>query len=411
MKNIKKIFILSNLGFSVLTYAAGYQIPNHSINANALATAYVANAKGADSAYYNPANMVHNDSNNALEISLNYVTLDTIAYDSLDHAIHIASQKNATAIPSLHYVCAALNRSGIRFGLSMISPAGLTRQWLQMPAVASAKEYALQTIEINPSMALALNDKLSLGFGLRYVQAKGVVQVDGSSLPLNPPNSVPYAMKMKGDAHSFGYNLALSYTMRDNLNLSATYRSKVILDLQGDANATVAGVPIASKAATRIPIPANLIIALAYRFDNDVTLEMTYDKTLWSVVKQTNFEFDDATLESVLGKSTPKDWKDTHAYRLGITKKYKNTTLMSGLAYSTNAADDQYVSFSSPESDTYTVSFGFKYRINESMDIGSSVLVARSIKRTVIQEELLGVDGTLGQRDIYVLNFGLGFTF
>ena len=46
-----------------LLLAGGYKVPEQSLSGIALSSANVANAHGADSAYYNPANMVFNNEN------------------------------------------------------------------------------------------------------------------------------------------------------------------------------------------------------------------------------------------------------------------------------------------------------------------------------------------------------------
>ncbi len=45
--------------------AGGYKIPDNSINSTAPPAAYVANAHGADAAYFNPAAMVFNKEGSA----------------------------------------------------------------------------------------------------------------------------------------------------------------------------------------------------------------------------------------------------------------------------------------------------------------------------------------------------------
>ena len=56
MSKIIKGLALSAIASSVVV-AGGYKIPEQSLNATALAAAYVAHTTGADTAYYNPANM------------------------------------------------------------------------------------------------------------------------------------------------------------------------------------------------------------------------------------------------------------------------------------------------------------------------------------------------------------------
>ena len=400
---MKKTLSLSLL-LSSLLYGAGYQIPNNSINAQALATANVANANGADAAYYNPANMVYNDKRDSIELSAAYVILEPISYDSSNNVFHIESEKTTSVIPSMHYVSHSLNDKGVRVGFSLVAPAGLTREWKEMPASATAKKYALEVIEFNPSVAIPITSKLSIGLGFRYVMASGEIELDSGAT---------YALEMEGDAQAAGYNLAISYNATESLNISATYRSKIILDLEGNADAVFLGTPISSKASIVAPIPANFIFAVAYAFPTSTTLEVTYDKTYWSAVTDTNFEFDNPMLEATIGKTTPKEWNDSVAYRVGLTQKFDALTLMAGFAYSQNASEDeQYVTFSSPETNFRTYSLGARYALSDSLELGVTGLLARGEEREVSQPtNPSGVNGTLGERDIYVFSFGAEYKF
>ena len=401
---MKKTLSLSILLSSIL-FGAGYQIPNHSINAQALATANVANAHGSDATYYNPANMVYNDKYHSIEITTSYVILEPVVYNSSDDNYDIESEKITTVIPSFHYVSQSLNDKGIRVGFSLLSPAGLTRKWKDMPASATSKKYMLKVLELNPTLAIPITPKLSIGLGFRYVMAKGEVDLDSGAL---------YSLSMKGDGEAAGYNLALSYNPTKVLNISATYRSKISLRLDGDSDANFMGVPISSKGSIDAPIPANFIFAIAYKFSTKTTLEVTYDKTYWSTITETNFEFDNPTLEATLGKSTLKEWNDSVAYRVGLTQEVNSFTLMTGFAYSETASkDESYVTFSSPDTDFLTYSIGARYKLNESLEIGATALLARGEEREVSQVVSTGAElnGILRERDIYVFSFGMEYQF
>jgi len=52
---MKKLLLASAVAATSLM-AAGYKIPEQSLNSTALAGAYVSNTSAADAAYYNPAN-------------------------------------------------------------------------------------------------------------------------------------------------------------------------------------------------------------------------------------------------------------------------------------------------------------------------------------------------------------------
>lgn len=398
----KHIYILSFLTSTL--FAAGYQIPSNSINSYALATAYVANANGADSAYFNPANMVYNKDINEIEASLSYISLPSMKYSPTGGNGSIKTKDHDTVIPSLHYVSPRLTDNGLRLGFSISVPYGLTREWSDQPAKATAKKFSLKTIEFNPSIALPITKDLSIAFGIRYMKGEGEVELD--ALPT-------YSVNMSGDDDAFAYNIALSYKATDKLQLALTYRSAITLSTKGNAVVASPWFTGTIGAALDVEIPDNLIIGAAYDFSKQTTVEVNYDKTFWSKVTQTDFNYANAILEaSPLGTSSPKLWDDTVAYRIGITHKLDNLlTLMGGIAYSTNAASEAYVSYSSPEADSMTYSFGGRYSLNNNLDIGLSFLYADYKDRTSAQTPTTGVRGALSEKTAFAITTGIAYKF
>ncbi len=80
MKNYAKVAAL--LGLSAVTLsAAGYKIPQQSLNSMGLGAAYVAGANSADANYYNPANMVWMDEGSEMETALTMIHVPQISYE------------------------------------------------------------------------------------------------------------------------------------------------------------------------------------------------------------------------------------------------------------------------------------------------------------------------------------------
>lgn len=404
-----KRYLTLSLILSSALFGAGYQVPNNSVNSAALATAYVANANGADAAYYNPANMVYNGDNHEIEGSLTYVSLSSINYKSTSGTYDINSKKHTTLIPSLNYASNKLTDSGIRVGFSIASPYGSTREWSDFPATA-AKKFSLKTVELNPSIAIPITNQLSVGLGVRYVIASGDVQVN-----LNPATNT--TVEMDGEDKGFAYNLAITYQASEKLNLAATYRSDIMLNIEGNANVVLAGTSLPTMGASlKVAIPDNLILAAAYKLSEQTTVEATFDMTMWSRVTEQDFNYSNATVEATaLGTRKEIKWHDSYAYRLGITHQLDDTlTIMGGIAYSTNPADEADVSFSSPESDSMTYALGGRYTVNKSLELGLAVLYADYKTRTANQvANAFGTqaDGTFSNRDALTVTIGAGYKF
>ncbi len=408
---MKKVGVLSLAATTVLM-AGGYSIPEQSVNAVGLSGAYVAHANGADATYYNPANMVFNEDGGFLEIDLTYIHLTAINATGTYGGFlpyDIESEKENFIIPTMHYVSPAVN--DFRFGLSLVAPGGLAKRWNEAPGSWSAKEFSLTTYEINPTVAYKVNDQFSIGVGLRGVYSSGKIIIDATTVP--NPAANPY-YDLKADGFDFGYNFALNYRPISELSLAATYRSKVELNLDGDATLTYpTGVPVVGGATfddsgkTSIPLPAVSRLAAAYTFNEATTVEFVYERNYWSEYKKLDIEFGTHTLLNI---NQDKNWEDAQAYRLGVSHVYNSDwTVMAGMVYDESPIPDESLSFELPGSDGMVYSVGTRYMLSEEVEVGASFFYLDKKSRTVNQAG--GIDGTFTDAAAYFLTLGVEYRF
>ncbi|WP_458700692.1 OmpP1/FadL family transporter [Sulfurospirillum sp. 1307] len=425
MNTYTKALVLLGVGALSLN-ASGYRIPEQSSNSVALGAAYVANANGADASYYNPANMVWNDNASEMELAFTYINLPKVKYtDNRTSTYNGDSKQENFYVPTFHYVSPEVNNW--RFGLSFVAPGGLSKRWDEAFSKTFSEEFTLKILELNPTAAYKVNDKFSIGFGLRGVYTDGIVKSDGAApadLNLDGTNESYVNVKrdMTGDSIDFGYNLALSYKPIENLTLSTTYRSKVDLTVTGDAklsNIVLSGLaPYGTVlgtynggASVTIPLPATLAIAAAYTF-NKTTVELVLDRTYWSDYKNLDFNYDSdlttgalATFDNV----KPKNWKDVNAYRIGITHQYNDKLkLMAGFSIDKTPAPDATLGFELPDSDAYLYSAGLEYKVNDKMKLGFSYLFSDKDTRSVNNGTL---DGTFTDSAAHLVTASLKYRF
>lgn len=419
---MKKIALMSLVASSIVL-AGGYKIPETSLNAVALGAANIAHNKSADAAYYNPANMVFMADENHMEADLMYIKLDATNYQgnvSLNGtalgAHDIDAQAEQFLVPALHYVSGKIN-GGARFGLSVVSPGGLSKRWENSVASYTAEEFTLQTVELNPTVALPIGDKIGVAVGLRVVHSKGVVK------STSPQSS----RDMTGDSIDFGYNIAVAYKPTSELELGATYRSKVDLSVEGDAKLSYrdvagnftafTGLPAGtlytsnSTANVSVPLPATLSLAAAYTFPTKTTVEVVYERNYWSAYNELNFNYGSGAnfvTNYVFGTPINKDWKDTNAWRLGLTQDFDSLTLMAGVVYDQTPVPDETLSFELPDSDSVAVSLGGRYVINEKIDVGLAALYSMRESRSVTNDSL---DGEFSNSNVLIVSAGVGYKF
>ncbi len=413
MKNIILFLI-----FGSSLFAGGYKIPETSLNSVALSAANVAHSSSADAAYYNPANMVFMKNESVVEANLIYIGLSDVNYKGsytnsfgTTTGYDIDSKKENFFVPSLHYVSRDVN--GARYGLSIVSPAGLSKRWNEAPAIYSAEEFSLKTVEINPSVALPIGDKVAVAVGIRAIYSDGVVK----------SISAVASRDMDGDSVDFGYNLALSYKPTSELDLALTYRSKIDLSIEGDAtlfyrdmtNAFGGGAGTAysstSSASVSVPVPALLNFAIAYTLPSQTTLEFVYERNFWHSYSELNFNYGsgvNAVTNIVFGTPIAKSWKDTDAFRFGVTQKLEKLTLMGGAVIDKTPVPNATIGFELPDSDSVSVSFGTRYQINESLNIGLAALYSIREDRVVSNSSL---NGEFSNSNVLIISTAIEYKF
>ncbi len=416
MKNYVKVAAL--LGLSAVTLSAsGWRIPEQSLSGTALSAAYVAGANGADASYYNPANMVWNEDISEIEMATTIINLTKINYtDDLGiSAYNGQTESELFFMPTFHYVSPAAGNW--RFGLSMVAPGGLSKRWENTYQKSSAEEFSLQVLELNPTVAYKINDKFSIGFGLRGVYTSGVIKAEGT-FPLAPFAGKKYDNEMKADSIDFGYNLAMSYKPIENLILSSTYRSNVDLTVSGDATTKIDGVDFSGDVETHVPLPAVVTLAAQYTISK-TKVEFVFERTYWSAYDSLQFKFanQNVFIQKVLGAEKAKNWKDVDAYRVGVTHQYnENLTLMAGFAIDKNPAPDEHVSFELPDSDAKLYSVGVEYKLNDSMKIGLAYLYDQKERRSVNTRinpanPATGIDGKFEDASAHLLTASFKYKF
>ena len=412
---MKKLIVIS-LTVAVALEAGAYKIPEQSLDGMALGAAHIAHTTGADSAYYNPANMAFLDPNlHYLEGGITGVYLPKIDFDGMQYLPGIgavsasaSSEHEWAAFPTMHYVHTAMGKW--RWGVSFTAPAGLTRRWDAPAQKLFAQHFELLTAELNPSLSYRISDTLAVAAGIRAIYSDGKVLSDGNAA------GIPVRSEMKGDTLEWGYNLALAWHPTSDWEVGVTYRSRVDLKEKGDANLYLGGVGKHYHASVKIPVPAALNVAVAKTFQDRLTVELVYERTYWSAYKKLDFEYEGnvpPALKPIYDAPHPKDWKDSNTFRLGLTYLWSDRlTLMAGYAYDETPVPSKTLSYELPDSDAHVFSAGFRYKQTEHLEWGMAVLYDHKKKRSLdLGENENGIVGTFSKGGALLTTVGFEYKF
>lgn len=386
MKKSISLLALASILAAGTAYASGYRIPEQSSDSVAKAGAHIASSTGADSSYYNPANMAWADDAWLTEIDLTYIHLTPIDYtDARTPTFNGSSEAENFLLPTLFVVSPDYNN--FRFGFSVTAPYGLAKNWEDPYPAIFANSFELTVIDLNPTVAYKINDYFSLAGGVRMIVSTAKARQAGT----NPDTGIPFSLDLDGDyGVDWGWNLAVAFKPNENSNISATYRSNVDMGLSGDVNASVATTNFVTGGEADLPAPAVFTLAGAYTW-NDLTIELVWDRTFWNEYEDLDLDFDDPTAEAIFGGSQPKNWDDTDAFRISASYAFNEQfTGMLGFAVDSNPVPDETIGFQLPDSDPLLFSIGGRYNFNEQASLGLGILYDYKESREVNNAEAVG---------------------
>lgn len=274
------------------------------------------------------------------------------------------------------------------FGLGVNVPFGLTTDykagWVGRYHTLKS---SIMTININPSVAYKVNDKLSIGAGVSamYIDAEFSQAIDFGTI-LAAAGDVPQRddgkVTLKADDWGYGFNLGMLYEFTPDTRMGASYRSRVKQSLSGDANfevpATAQAIITAlnsptvtiprfmdGSAGADVTLPAMASLSLFHRYSPQLAVMADVSWTDWSTLNELRIQFADPTQPDSV---TTLKWKD--AWRFGAGAIYSlndKLDLRSGVMYDrTPIPDAEHRTPRLPDQDRLWVAVGSGYKINDA---------------------------------------------
>ncbi|MGB5230057.1 MAG: OmpP1/FadL family transporter [Desulfoprunum sp.] len=404
MKKTISALALVTLFTATSALASGYRIPEQSVDSTAKAGANVASASRADAAYYNPANMSWLSDGWQAQADLTYIHLTPISYEDYRSPYFDAESEDENFLLPTGFLVSPFY-GDFRFGLSITAPYGLAKRWNDPYPRATAQEFSITVMDFNPTVSYKINDMVSISGGPRLVYSEARVETDARYV------GTPAVMTVDGDTTEWGYNLAVAVKPSEKLNFSATYRSNVDLDFEGDVDLYLGRTLPTRDGEVSIPAPAVLTLAAAFEPVEALTVELSWDRTFWSEYEELDFDFFPA-VGSPFETPKTKDWDDSSAYRIGLSYQLDETwTLMGGIAYDETPVPKETIGFELPDSDAWLFSVGTQYKVNEKMDVGMALLYDYKEEREVTVTPLGTAYGEFTDASAILVTVGLNYKF
>jgi long-chain fatty acid transport protein len=291
-------------------------------------------------------------------------------------------------------------------GVGVFAPYGLTTDWpVDFQGRYLGYHSMLQAIYIQPTLAVKLNQKISVGAGvdITYLNVELRQRLDLSIQPLPAlagiPSGATFAqlgvktgtdfanIDLKGTTWNAGYHLGILIKTNDRVSFGARFLSGQSVHIMDGAITTTqistpytlpfslpdvapagtpldmllkpqfaAGAPLGNQtASSRLPLPSQFVAGTAFEVLPRVKLMVDYQFTRWS-------KFDKLVIiGQYLTSLVPENYRDTHGVLAGTEVSLGGkSVLRAGLNIHTAAAPDQTVTPSLPEGwrQEYAIGFG-----------------------------------------------------
>lgn len=300
----------------------------------------------------------------------------------------------------------------VALGLAISSPYSFTTNYDSTSWVRyTADKTMLRTFDIQPSIAFAPNEHISLGVALNAEHSKASLSNFLPNLSALQPDG---HQTLKGNGWDFGWTAGAQFRT-DRITIGGSYKSSVKHVLDGDVItagllgplATQNGT-ISTKATFRTPWQATF--GARFKATDKLTLNGQIVRFGWN-------KFDTIRLGAPINAALPENYKNTWSFAGGLDYAVNEKwTLRSGIQYDQTPTRDGNRDARVPDGDRWNFAAGTSYNLTPgfTIDAAANYLTVKnaSIDRTTaayagtaVQTPIL-VNGEL--RKASVLVFALG---
>lgn len=358
-------------------YAGGFSIYEQGARAMGRASAFAACPADPSAIFYNPAGLTLLDGtqiyvgatviipSGSFEGSNYFTGGVTVSHD----------QASQLFFPPNLYISHRVNEK-IVLGLGVHTPFGLGTKWENPESFTGrylAHETAIEGIAISPTVAFAVNDKLSVGVGAEVRLSKLVLKrysspVDLTAFGLTAAEDVAKANLDTDLANAFGFNVGVLFKATDQINIGVAYRSAVTVDYEGTATIeqvltgnAVADAYIAAQPGfgdfnvkSSIAYPSVITAAVAYQFTDQFLVEADVNYFGWSAFEQLEVTGLPTGTETI-----DEDYEDAMEFRVGCEYwKSEDMALRAGFVYDVTPVPPKSISPLLPDASRMGVTAG-----------------------------------------------------
>lgn len=363
----KLIPALVLVAFSSAASASGFQLLEQ--NASGIGNAYAGSAAVAENAstiFYNPAGMTPleglNVTGGVAGIRPSYKFSNGASSQSGTNGGDAGSW---AAVPN-GYASWGLTKD-LYVGLGISAPFGLKTEYTQgWVGQRQSIRFDIKTVNINPSIAYRVNDKISLGFGVNWQR------IEAEYLRATAAGSL---VKLNLDDSTWGWNAGALFTLSPSTKVGVSYRSAIKHNTTGSFSGAST-----DAAKADLELSDTFILSVTQKLSDKWEMLGDLSRTGWSSIPRVDI------MNATTGSSTPAqvldtDFRNTWRVALGANYQYAPALkLKFGVAYDqTPVKRPETRLVSLPDNSRVWLSMGAQYRFSKAstLDLGAAYLYLR----------------------------------
>lgn len=403
-------------------WANGFRNPPAGAEALARGGAKIAQADDPSAVEHNPAAMTELKKPEAMA-ALTIINTHTDFESPMGSA---STRDSWKYLPNLFAVLPSENNS-LAFGLGVTTPFGQSTVWNQDGAFRYTAPYSaeLTVINVNPALALKVNDQFSVAAGLDvYLSRLDIKQIMPWSM-LTGVRMPDGTVHLEGDGAGVGANAAVMYHPTKAQSLALTVRSPVKVDYSGSsefegfpAGAQALGLSPSSDFDSSIEFP--MILGLGYGIALTDTLRIEADVEWVQFSRYDSLSLDAANNNPLLNGPAARNplapmvvnqnWKDTWTFGCGADWKVTtDLTLRAGYIFLESPVPDETLAPTLPDTSRHVLSLGAGWHHGPNridLAYGYSVIPDREVTR----DQNPAYNGTY-ESNSHLMSVSYGYSF
>lgn len=407
-------------GCTSLARGEGFSLNEWSARGVALANGLVGRADDVSALAYNAAGITQLPGTHIMG-GLAFISPSGSVEGYTAAGSHTTSAKPNTWLAPHAFISHQLNDT-VWLGLGVFSRFGLgntySEDWFGR---YNMYDVGVQTLSFVPTIALKLNDMLSVSAGLDIMHGSMYL---GSKIPTvtTSMQSFDNDMQLEGTGWGVGAHVGLHMRFNDQWSVGLSYKSQVTLHLNGDVEFGWQGNNLARQtmhlpeardcsAEATLQLPDSLALGIAYKPLDNLSFEVGATWTRWSTYNALNIYMED------YGAINNKEWRDGWNFNASVEYKPLDWwALRAGFFYETPVVNEDYADFIVPTNGRKTLTLGTGFQWNSwTLDLAYAHVWVNSTDYGNTSSSGIRSAGILGgnSKDVSadICMFSIGYSF